>query len=87
MMSNKNDGGPAFSSAEVVDHNNDVMAYAESGMTLRDYYKAHAPVTATEVNDAFWSAYRRNADLPEFMELMAEMRGAYADAMLLERAK
>jgi len=40
-MSDKT-GGPAFPTPEHRDHNGDIVEYAESGMTLRDYFAAKA---------------------------------------------
>lgn len=55
------------------------------GMTLRDYYKAHAPVTwemaRTEANRTSTGGFVEQEDV---IQTMAKLRGEYADAMLAE---
>lgn len=61
----KNDGGPAFPTPE--SHGDDY-----EGMSMRDYFAAHAPL---QIDDA------------RTWENEAELRYKYADAMLKERVK
>ena len=82
----KDNGGPAFSSSQVTDHNGDIIEYAQSGMTLRDYFASTAPIGVSDANDAFYRSNGRNPRMGEMMEMLAELRGRYADAMLAERA-
>lgn len=51
---------------------NDVVMYGDEGMTLRDYFAAHAPLTQFD---------------GETWEEQAEERYEYADAMLKERSR
>jgi hypothetical protein len=72
MMSNKNDGGPAFP-------NNDHTLDIEKGMTVRDYFAAKA-MQAMIANN--WLMNSASA-LDKLSVAAYEM----ADAMLMERAK
>lgn len=93
-MTNDDDGGPAFpsESATVYDHNADFAKKVDAmrGMTLRDYFAAHA--------DRPWEGWAR-----EWMEsrglnfddrtpgdavsVTAAWRYALADAMIAERGR
>ena len=68
-MSKINDGGPAF--PNVPDGAGDKWSDWDHGMTLRDYFAAHAPTPAEEMDIADHCAYRYR----------------YADAMLAAREK
>lgn len=88
----KNNGGPAFPVANY-DHQTFQTETVEehrrllSGMTLRDYFAAHAPIT---FQDAVWVLIKqedRDFTGAEILEMLALMRIGYADAMLKEREK
>ena len=71
-MTEINDGGPAFplSTAKV----------DRQGMSLRDYFAAHAPTPPLE----FWQgvAVTAGKDLPMLADGLARWSWEYADAML-----
>lgn len=50
------------------------------GMTLRDYFAAHCPITLAEAED-------HNMHAEDSMEFYCKVRFEYADKMLAERAK
>lgn len=83
----KDNGGPAF---PLADSNAEYMNTSRqecNGMTLRHYYMAHAPFT---LNDARTAAYAIGGPSPsgeQLIELLAQMRAAYADAMIAEGLK
>lgn len=89
------DGGPAFPC--VIDSYNDVPAHNEQGMTLRDYFAAHAPeVPAWFKIDGFPKMAGCSVEATRLYELeldaYAERRAIawpwhYADAMLAARDK
>lgn len=60
---------------------------ASGGMTLRDYFAAHAPIDLGWANEIFYRRMGRNPGWQETLEQLAELRGAYADKMLKERAQ
>lgn len=71
----KENGGPAFPSSEVTNHNADIVTYAEPGMSLRDYFAAKAlPAVVSDVDFTSWAQ-------------CAEAAYDIADAMLAERVK
>lgn len=72
-MSKKPDGGPAFPAA----------SYLHRGMSLRDYFAAHAP----ERPGGWWPTPRPERLETWSPELHAAWAFAYADAMLAERDK
>lgn len=74
-MSDKNTGGPAFpSSNNVIISEDDIGDYV--GMTLRDYFAAHAP----EMPDWFRGGEKGSDDY-------ASWAYRYAEEMLERRAK
>jgi hypothetical protein len=82
-MSNK-DGGPAF---PVLDSN---LEDGRQGMSLRDYFMAHAPINLFDAvlvcvfaEPMDWN----DANRATVIAILAMMRGEYADAMIAERAK
>ena len=81
-MVNKNTGGSAFPVNEVKDRNDDIIQYAENGMTLRDYFAAKAMLIMWEAYDKGYCGINQsefdNNDLA---------KGSYqiADAMLKAR--
>lgn len=88
QVDESSDGGSAFpTGAHIGD-----MGVTEGGISVRDYFAAHAPIT---VEDALLltglSAHSigmlRRTERARVLEGLAVMRGDYADAMLRERAK
>lgn len=89
-MSKKDTGGPA----SPVENAGSVGALSP-GMTLRDYFAAHAPQPSQEaINTEIRLDKARNPynephkpRLRDQAEIIAHLRYEYADAMLAERAK
>lgn len=80
-MTNQQNGGPAFPTLEAhVGFN-----LGKPGMTLRDYFAAHAPIGVADANEAFYREHGRNARTSEMLDVLARLRIAYADAMLKAR--
>jgi hypothetical protein len=79
-MNNQNTGGPAFPSTHP--HGQD------EGMTLRDYFAAHAPITLTDAVE-FLDTYGGEVTGPwppqKVLRTLADLRVEYADAMLQAR--
>lgn len=71
-----NDGGAAFPSPRGTRVTGEVQ-FSEPGMSLRDYFAAHAPPAP----DGWGSSYDFSEDR------CADWAYTYADAMLAERAK
>lgn len=81
MTDESKDGGQAFPQPVTVGPNDD-MYPAYPGMTLRDYFAAHAPwARASFLGDPEDGAVERVA------ARMAKQAYAFADAMLRERSK
>lgn len=61
-----------------------------SGISMRDYFAAHAPIDMAEAR-AFW--YRQNGNgskqpaIEDLFDVLAMLRGRYADSMMAERAQ
>ena len=82
-MTQDNTGGPAF---PVLVSKNPAIEYCDSGMTMRDYYKAHAPVSIEYAMQVAGCYPKMTAsDRPAMWSVMAVMREEYADAMLKAR--
>lgn len=79
-MTNQQNGGPAFPTSEEHGFNS-----GAPGMTLRDYFAAHAPIGVADANEAFYREHGRNARTSEMLDVLARLRIAYADAMLKAR--
>lgn len=95
----KPDGGPAFPRTELVpggdDPSDPLYPVTHGGMSLRDYFAAHAPEPSIEVvatergidrsrnphNDSYKPPLRSDP------EIRAYLRYRHADAMLAEREK
>ena len=71
------DGGPAF--AAVAENR------LQTGMSLRDYFAAHAPITTADAMRQLESQGAKEYNGVQLMKMLAQMRGAYADSMLEER--
>lgn len=78
-MENK-DGGPAFP------HIVDPRGERKQGMTLRDYFAAHFPITMSEIA-MLLNQTGKTATAEAMMEAMAAVRFAYSDAMIKAREK
>jgi hypothetical protein len=84
-MSNTNTGGPAFPCDwDYINSNRE----AANGMTLRDYFAAHAPITLTDAVE-FLDTYGGEVTGPwppqEVLRTLADLRVEYANAMLKAR--
>jgi hypothetical protein len=79
-MSAHDDGGAAFPHP-------DYLHQGPDGMTLRDYFAAHAPALPAPIRDAFVTALKRGAevDLSDHAEVCARWSILYADSMLKAR--
>lgn len=86
-MTDKKDGGPAFPDGGQYDYT--------GGMTLRDCFATHAPVTCIDANQSllqqpdaarFASCDHDGAmPMPLIMKELVRLRWEYADAMLAAR--
>lgn len=83
-MNKKNTGGPAFPS------HGSMGEVAHEGMTLRDYFAAHAPITLTDAVE-FLDTYGGEVVGPwrpeKVLQTLAELRVEYADAMIAARSQ
>lgn len=80
-------GEPAFPLNELNQVTGDVCAQ-HFGMTLRDYFAAHAPALPAKVREAFTRSLQGDgADLKEHAQVCARWARLYADAMLKELAQ
>lgn len=89
-MSADKSGGPAFAMGIPSETHRD---HVQEGMTLRDYFAAHAPITMKEVW-GIWSTSRpfeetigKADERRAFLHFFATIRGEYADAMIRGRSK
>ncbi len=80
-MNEINTGGPAF---PIVGQ----WGVSEQGMTLRDYFAAHSPITLTDAVE-FLDTYGGEVTGPwppkEVLRTLADLRIEYANAMLKAR--
>ncbi len=88
------DGGPAFPNPRVTDSSDIVTQWETMGMSLRNYFAAHAPPLPAFVRDAFvgvspqqFKDGKREYDISQLAEVTAHWNFLYADAMLKEREK
>lgn len=80
-MSNET-GGAAFPT-NTTNESNTGACYADSGMTLRDYFAAKAlPMAAKHM-----VAPSAKLNIGEYADLLAKLSYVMADAMIAERAK
>jgi len=82
----KDNGGPAFPIHPGAAMDGQLVRETQ-GMTLRDYFAAHAPIT---LQDAIWAMQQIGETVKtgeELITFFAQLRLAYADAMLKEREK
>ena len=82
-MSAHENGGPAFPVPGLSNLPNGDFIYPEAGMTLRDYFAAHA-IPALIANSAL---NPRAFSCADALKMCASSAYAIADAMLKERAK
>lgn len=93
MTDKINDGGPAFPREAYVNPHGVEIRIGSDGMTLRDWFAGQAPDVPN-----WWLEMQRNIDRQrnplgephkpaprEYLQLLAEWRWAYADAMLAAR--
>lgn len=96
-MSNEKMGGPAFPVNTGNIHNSGAYE-ADPGMTLWDYYAAHAPAEGMNFHGPESASEATGIPVPEdtndtlamvefAVAVKAWIDGRYADAMLAERAK
>jgi hypothetical protein len=81
-------GGPAFPQPPCLNDANEIvspMDYNEAGMTLRDYFAAHAPPPPAWWLNRYDQCFSSAPDLGTAAQHLAQWRFAYADAMLAER--
>lgn len=57
------------------------------GMTLRDYFAAHAPISLSDVAQFFGDTSLKQKSYTDAFAALAAMRDSYADAMMAERAE
>lgn len=76
----KYDGGPAFPGPVNVEAKQVWAQYP--GVSMRDYFAAHAPITVADAMKSFEEAKLTHAQL---FKRIAQMRYAYADAMIAAR--
>lgn len=83
----ENTNAPAFpvSSSSINGHQNGVNTYQFTGITIRDYFAAHSPISVNDAKEHFYLKYKRNADLDEMFTTLAFLRLKYADAMMEAR--
>lgn len=74
-----NTGGPAFPCGRDVTLD---QWEPETGMTLRDYFAAHAPFTAADAEKGIRGVSAEPPTGSQLVEMLAGMRYAYADAMI-----
>ena len=92
----KSDGGSAFPRPLSQNLHNGETAWEQDGMSLRDYFVAHAP--AKEIDDMVPSTTKECAEIlgiassdyktsAHYAALLAILRYQWADAMIAEREK
>jgi hypothetical protein len=89
-----NDGGPAFpiplTDDQEQEWNRSMGGVSANGMSLRDYFAAHCPITIEEAVDIAIGAEELIAGerkLDDLLRFYADLRLRYADAMLAARDK
>lgn len=83
-MTNKPENPPAFPLLESTDEYGGRNYDKQEGMPLRDYFASHAPIS---LGDAIREFENENVTWERILKRLAQMRFAYADAMLKERLK
>lgn len=76
---------PAFPCDSIVERNQKGelvgVAVSSYGMTVREYFAAHAPITLAEAGEKY-RLNNGNGTIGDVMDYLAKLRWAYADAML-----
>lgn len=85
-MSDKPENPPAFPEASFNRIGDVSHGTTYSGMTLRDYFAAHAPISLELFLNGL-SREQQDKGMAYILQMFAIARGQYADAMLAERAK
>lgn len=83
-------GGPAFPITAQQDPNGGMLTWNSDGITVRDYFAAHAPFTLEDARN-YWKRTATDygghwPDMSVLLAVLAKLRGEYADTMLAERA-
>lgn len=83
MSATPNDGGPAFPHHEVWDEAKPEIGWIGGGMSLRDYFAAHAPPADQE----WLNTYARNEGVitPGWVNAKTSWAYYWADSMLKAR--
>ena len=80
-----NNGEPAFPCDSIVERNQKGgfvgVEVSSSGMTVREYFAAHAPITLAEAGEKY-RLNNGNGTIGDVMDYLAKLRWAYADSML-----
>jgi hypothetical protein len=84
MVEKPNDGGPAFPLPGLSGLPNDQFIYGDHGMSLRDYFAAHSPITMRDAMKYLES--RDEISYEQVFRTLSLMRYSYADAMLVASA-
>lgn len=80
-MSKENNGGPVFPTT----FENFKLTQSGTGISMRDYFAAHAPITLEDAKKALVAIGEIDALGSEQLKLLADMRFSYADTMLKAR--
>lgn len=85
-MSAANNGGPAFPDSVAVGPAGDL--YGSTGMTLRHYFAAHAPLDLDDARNVFRDVHGEDVKPTgwDLMVLLTCLRFEYADSMLVAGA-
>lgn len=86
MSGSEHPNPPAFPSPDERDADGCGIREGSSGMTLRDYFAAHADVEAYSPFATYEMANGRPPTLAELTDYIATIRYLEADAMLAERS-
>ena len=86
-MNDAKDGGPAFPEQGLSGLPNGEFIHGRSGMSLKDYFMAHAPVTFEMAIQAYGATPNLCADMERrcFFAVWCLLRKEYAEQMLDER--
>lgn len=86
-MTDKSTGGPAFPQPcdETGACSNNEYGQVGGGVTLRDYFAAHAPVTMSDAELAIKAIGESNYTGEQLMKMLCSIRWLYADTMLEAR--
>lgn len=82
-MTDKPENPPAFPFKPEYNDNGASQVY--EGMTLRDYFAAHCPMTIVEFGHGLEAIGHEDASADQMLTAFARIRYNYADAMLKAR--